>query len=51
MILVILNVKKFLERFTKQNCEEKEFRVEKAIKRKGDKLYIKWKGYVNSFNI
>ena len=24
--------------------------IEKVIKRKGDKLYIKWKGYDNSFN-
>ena len=22
----------------------------KAIKRRGDKLYVKWKGYDNSFN-
>ena len=29
---------------------QKEFRVEKVIKRKGDKLYVKWKGYNNSFN-
>ena len=29
---------------------EKEFRIEKVIKRKGDKLYVKWKGYNNSFN-
>ena len=28
----------------------KEFRVEKVIKRKGDKLYVKWKSY-NSFLI
>ena len=27
-----------------------EFRVEKVVKRKGDKLYVKWKGYDNSFN-
>ena len=27
-----------------------ELRVEKVIKRKGDKLYIKWKGYDNCFN-
>ena len=26
------------------------FRVEKVIKRKGDKLYVKWKGYNSSFN-
>ena len=24
---------------------KKEFIVEKVIKRKGDKLYVKWKGY------
>ena len=28
-----------------------EFRIEKVIKRKGDRLYVKWKGYDNSFNI
>ena len=28
----------------------KEFRIEKVIKRKGDKLYVKWKGYNNLFN-
>ena len=33
-----------------QKTDQKEFRVEKAIKRKGDKLYVKWKGYDNSFN-
>ena len=29
---------------------EKEFRIEKVIRRKGDKLYVKWKDYDNSFN-
>ena len=29
---------------------QEKFRVEKVIKRKGDKLYVKWKGYNNSFN-
>ena len=29
---------------------QQEFRVEKVIKRKDDKLYVKWKGYDNSFN-
>ena len=24
--------------------------MEKVLKRKGDKLYVKWKGYDNSFN-
>ena len=33
-----------------QKTNQKEFRIEKVLKRKGDKLYIKWKGYNNSFN-
>ena len=33
-----------------QKTNQKEFRVEKVIKRKGDKLYVKWKGYNSSFN-
>ena len=33
-----------------QKNNQKEFRIEKVIKRKGNKLYIKWKGYNNSFN-
>ena len=32
-----------------QKTNQKEFRVKKIIKRKGDKLYIKWKGYNNYF--
>ena len=28
---------------------QKKFRVEKVIKRKGDKLYLKWKGYDSFF--
>ena len=33
-----------------QKTNKKEFRVEKVIKRKGDKLYFKWKRYNNYFN-
>ena len=33
-----------------QNPNQKVFRVEKVIKRKGDKLYVKWKGYYSSIN-
>ena len=29
---------------------KQEFRIEKVLKRKHDKLYGKWKGYDNSFN-
>ena len=33
-----------------QKTSQKECRIEKVIKRKGDKLYVKWKGYDNLFN-
>ena len=33
-----------------QKTDQKEFRIEKVLKKKGDKLYVKWKGYNNSFN-
>ena len=37
--------------FTKlQNIIQEEFRIEKVIKKKGNKLYVKWKGYDNSFS-
>ena len=37
----------------KKNCKkinQTKFRVEKVIKKKGDKFYVKWKGYDNFFN-
>ena len=33
-----------------QKTNQKEFRIEKVLKKKGDKLYVKWKGYDNSLN-
>ena len=33
-----------------QKTNKKELKIEKMIKRKGDKLCVKWKGYDNSFN-
>ena len=33
-----------------QKINQQEFRIEKVIKKKGDNLYAKWKGYDNSFN-
>ena len=33
-----------------QKTSQQEFRIEKVIKRKGDKIYVKWKGYDNSFS-
>ena len=32
-----------------RKANQQEFRIERVIK-KGDKLYVKWKGYHNSFN-
>ena len=49
MLIVILMEKKFLQRVNKNNCKKtnpKDFRTEKVIKRKGDKLFAKWKEYV-----
>ena len=36
----------------KKNCKKliSEFRIKEVIKRKGDKLYVKWKRYDNLFN-
>ena len=39
----------FFEKELQKACQEK-FRIEKVLKRKGDKLYVKWKGYDNHFN-
>ena len=33
-----------------QKTNQQEFRIEKVIKEKNNKLYVKWKGYDNSFN-
>ena len=33
-----------------QKIDQREFRIEKVIEKRGDKLYVKWKGYDNSFN-
>ena len=33
-----------------QKTNEEEFRIEKVIRRKRDKRYVKWKGYNNSCN-
>ena len=48
-----LNVENIIGTFYEkelQKTNQKEFRIEKVIKRKGNKLYVKWKGYDNSFN-
>ena len=53
MLLVVLMVTKLLELYLKMNCKktiQEEIRINKVIKKKGDKLYLKWKSYDNSFN-
>ena len=41
-----------LEVFMKNNSKtsQEKFRKEKVLRRRGDKLYVKWKGYDNLFN-
>ena len=38
------------KRIALQKTNQKEFRVEKRINRKGNELCVEWKGYNNSFN-
>ena len=48
-----LNGEEIVESFYEKELQvtnQKEFRVEKVIKKKGNNLYVKWKGYKNSFN-
>ena len=33
-----------------QKTSQEKFTIEKVLKRKGEILYVKWKGYNNSFN-
>ena len=49
MILKETRVEKKVYKKELQKTNQKEFRVEKVIKRKGDELYFKWKGYDSSF--
>ena len=39
----------FYEKELQKSCHKK-FRIEKVIKRKGNKFFFKWKGYDNSFS-
>ena len=50
---MILNENKLLENLTKKNCKKQiknNLEFEKQSSKKGDKLYVKWKGYNNFFN-
>ena len=33
-----------------QKVSQEKFRIEKVLKKRGDELYVKWKGYENRFN-
>ena len=53
MLLMISMVKILLGTFYKkelQKTNQQEFRIQKVIKKKGNKLYVKWKRYNNLFN-
>ena len=44
-------VKNLLELFMKKNYKDQSKQIQnRKSKRKGDKLFVKWKGYDNSFN-
>ena len=48
-----LNGEEFIGNFYEkkmQKSNQKEFRIEKVLKKKSNKLCVKWKGYDNSFN-
>ena len=48
-----LNGEEIVETFYEkrlQKTNQKEFRIEKVIKRNGNKFFVKWKEYDNSFN-
>ena len=52
-IINYINGEEIIETFYEkelQKTNQDEFRIEKVINRKGDKLYVNWKEYDNSFN-
>ena len=49
----LLRLKKSEKKRVKKNCKkinQTKFRVEKVIKKKENKFYVKWKGYDSFFN-
>ena len=52
-VIIDLNGQEIIGAFYEQELQktnQQKFRIEKVIKRKGDKSYVKWKGYDSSFN-
>ena len=53
IVISDLNGEKIVRTFyekEQQKTIQKEFRVERVMKRKDDKLYVKWQGYNNFLN-
>ena len=53
LYLIVLTGEEIIGTFYEKELQKKnqrEFRVEKVIKRNGDRLYVKWKGDGNFFN-
>ena len=53
IVICDLNGEKIVGTFyekEQQKTIQKEFRVERVMKRKGNKLYVKWQGYNNFLN-
>ena len=52
-IVTDLNSEEITENFYEkelQKTSQEKLRIEAVLKRKGDKLYVKWKGYDSRFN-
>ena len=53
LLVILINREEIVGAFHENEfhkANQKEFRVEKVMKRKGDKVFVKWKGYDTSFN-
>ena len=52
-VVSYLNGEEITERFYEKELQkpsQQKFRIEKVLKRKGDKLHVKWKRYDSRFN-
>ena len=47
---MISMIKKLFYEKELQKTNQQEFRIDKVIKKKDDKLYVIWKGYDSSFS-
>ena len=45
MCCYVINCWNILQKRIEKKTNQKESRIRKVIKAKGDKLYVKWKGY------